>query len=561
MTEQRDKEYWNPQLCAGYARCGSTQQRAGFGTDTGFDYRPVLQGSSCQCARDAAHAYSTSAPMAKYEPGQRVCLAYPSKNHVAACGNPYIPDHGVRIYRSERNATSDPTFGQWPVKYSHLNGQHQNGMVDYKGFQNCPKFCENMDKSLCTLCFDLESDLAPGMYTFHFDWTFNGPTDAYASCFEAEVVDSAPLLKTASTNMIDFKTEKGQIWANGQPFMIKGASWFGFEEVTNVIHGLWGQLSIDDGLAFLAKNDFNALRVPYSVSTVLTNPLLDDGLVSMEPTLQGKRMLDALDLLIAKAQEHNIVIMLDAHRLRPEAGIGELWYDDLTSESDCIQAWTILARRFCSTWNVIAADLKNEPHGEAEWGSGSPKDWRLGAERLGNAVLQECPRWLIFVEGVEKNIVGDDNTNSENGWWGGKLQGARNFPIRLSDPSKLVYSPHVYGPSVFMKPSFAHPAFPENLVPIWTADFGQVPEFPDAKPIVVGEWGGHFVKKDKAWQERIQTYMVANGIGHFYWSLNPNSGDTGGLLQDDWQTPEQSKLDLLKPCASTKISALFKTSE
>ena len=31
----------------------------------------------------------------------------------------------------------------------------------------------------------------------------------------------------------------------------------------------------------------------------------------------------------------------------------------------------------------------------------------------------------------------------------------------------------------------------------------------------------------------------------FYWCLNPNSGDTGGLLGDDWTTPDEGKLALL----------------
>lgn len=71
--------------------------------------------------------------------------------------------------------------------YSHLNGVHVNGEIDYKGFQNCPKFDENNDKALCTVCFDLEADLAPGLYSFQWQWSFNAVTDAYTSCWEAQV--------------------------------------------------------------------------------------------------------------------------------------------------------------------------------------------------------------------------------------------------------------------------------------------------------------------------------------------------------------------------------------
>jgi endoglucanase len=31
---------------------------------------------------------------------------------------------------------------------------------------------------------------------------------------------------------------------------------------------------------------------------------------------------------------------------------------------------------------------------------------------------------------------------------------------------------------------------------------------------------------------------------NFYWCLNPNSSDTGGLLMDDWVTTNEDKLDL-----------------
>jgi hypothetical protein len=32
---------------------------------------------------------------------------------------------------------------------------------------------------------------------------------------------------------------------------------------------------------------------------------------------------------------------------------------------------------------------------------------------------------------------------------------------------------------------------------------------------------------------------------NFFWCLNPDSGDTGGLLADDWITPDITKLNLL----------------
>merc|ERR1719419_880857 len=66
--------------------------------------------------------------------------------------------------------------------------------IDFQGFQNCPAFCENMDKSLCTGSFTVPTDLADGIYTFQWKWVFNKGTAPYITCFEAYVgQDVAPV--------------------------------------------------------------------------------------------------------------------------------------------------------------------------------------------------------------------------------------------------------------------------------------------------------------------------------------------------------------------------------
>lgn len=42
---------------------------------------------------------------------------------------------------------------------------------------------------------------------------------------------------------------------------------------------------------------------------------------------------------------------------------------------------------------------------------------------------------------------------------------------------------------------------------------------------------------------------------NFFWCVNPNSGDTGGLLNYDWMTPDTKKLEFLATLVSnpTKI--------
>ena len=73
-------------------------------------------------------------------------------------------------------------------------------------------------------------------------------------------------------------------------------------------------------------------------------------------------------------------------------------------------------------------------------------------------------------------------------------------------------------------------------------------------PLVVGELGGTYTGADRQWQDAAVEYMRARGIGLFYFALNPQSDDTGGLLKDDMTTPEAAKLKLLSRLRTTPSS-------
>ncbi|NEO85707.1 MAG: cellulase family glycosylhydrolase [Spirulina sp. SIO3F2] len=213
----------------------------------------------------------------------------------------------------------------------------------------------------------------------------------------------------------------------------------------------------------------------------------------------------------------------------------------------------MLARRYQNQKNVIGADLKNEPHGPASWGTGDRKtDWRLAAERAGNAILNINPHWLIVVEGVEKNVPGQQL----NHWWGGNLEGVKNYPVRLSHPKQLVYSPHEYGAGVHNQPWFNTPEFPNNLEQRWHIGFQYIAE-ENIAPILIGEFGGRKVdanSKEGIWQRRLVDYIDRQNLHFTYWSWNPNSGDTGGILRDDWRSIDQPKQALLQPLLDNGFS-------
>lgn len=359
---------------------------------------------------------------------------------------------------------------------------------------------------------------------------------------------------TTTQSLLDLRARADGVFLGDARFTIKGASYFGLESDILVPHGLWGgdaSTTLATIAELLTTNGFNLVRLPLAASAVLENSIVDRYKMSNETRLldafagRELRYLDVLDYIVSEFASHRLLVLLDIHVLVGGGPITPLWFDCPETKTWVGDAWEVLARRYALSWNVVAADLKNEPHGEATWGSGDPNtDWRLAACALANRVLQICPRWLIFVEGVQ--FAASDATHELPCFWGENLQDVRvAAPLELSVPERLVFSPHLYGPDVADQPYFHGARFPENMQSVWDAHFGFVSEQRIA-PLVIGEWGGKYrSERDVKWQDTFAKYLGERSIGFVYWCVNPNSGDTEGLLEDDWRTPRSDKLRLL----------------
>src|SRR5438270_6139184 len=53
----------------------------------------------------------------------------------------------------------------------------------------------------------------------------------------------------------------------------------------------------------------------------------------------------------------------------------------------------------------------------------------------------------------------------------------------------------------------------------------------------------------------LMVYIRAHGLSYTFWCVNPNSGDTGGLLEDDWTTVNPAKMALLRTDLAPLIGA------
>lgn len=365
---------------------------------------------------------------------------------------------------------------------------------------------------------------------------------------------------------IDFRGADGQILANSHPFSFKGAAWFGPESEHVVPEGL-DRAPMDFYFNFLAQNNFNALRLPFNHKAVRQNsfiplasfsPILNPELINVH-TGTPVRYLEMLQAIADAAAKHNILVVLACDRLSADAFPGNgLWYEEhgALDEAATQDSWSRLAQALCGKWNVVAADLMNEPH-KATWAKNDPRtDWDKGATRVGNHVLNQCGRWLILVQGIYMGATGDGGA-SKGYWWGENLWGAIKHPIALSIPSKLVYAPHTYGPSVYEHHYFRREeGFPDNMPSIWNQHFLNARK-PSTTPFVVGQMGGSCASDaDRQWHEKAVSFFQTQRVGVFYVALNP-TWQQGGLLKDDWRTPNTDKLEALSLLPSTDVASLL----
>jgi endoglucanase len=353
-------------------------------------------------------------------------------------------------------------------------------------------------------------------------------------------VATTPALAAAGTGY--WHTSGRQILdSNNTPVRIAGINWFGFETSNNVVHGLWTR-DYKSMLDQIKSLGYNTLRLPYSDDIFKSGTAANsiDFSNGKNTDLQGLSPLQIMDKLVAYSGQIGLKIILDRHR--PDAGgQSALWYTSSVPESTWIADLQSLATRYAGNPTVIGIDLHNEPHDPACWGCGdTTTDWRLAAERGGNAVLAKNSSLLIFVEGIQ-------SFNGDSYWWGGNLQGAGANPVRLNVANRLVYSAHDYATSVFNQTWFSDPTFPNNMAGIWNKNWGYL-FANNIAPVWVGEFGTTLASTtDQTWLRTLVQYLrptAQNGADSFqwtFWDWNPNSGDTGGILKDDWTTVDTVK--------------------
>ena len=224
--------------------------------------------------------------------------------------------------------------------------------------------------------------------------------------------------------------------------------------------------------------------------------------------------------------------------------------------------------------NIIAIDIFNEPW-DYTWA-----EWKDLSEKAYAAIAEVNNDVLVMVEGISGGTSagvevphGNEDTNPN---WGENFYPARDAMLDIPQ-DRLIISPHTYGPSVFVQKQFMDPSQPEcdglegdeagdndcnvvidadRLAAGWDEHFGFLRE--QGYAMVIGEFGGKMdwpagfsdadqarwshitTSVDEEWQNTFVDYMKAKNIQGCYWSINPESADTGGLYLHEYDNDGES---------------------
>ncbi len=391
-----------------------------------------------------------------------------------------------------------------------------------------------------------------------------------ADTSKSDIPQSRPAENVPEPSTDDWLSAKGSkiIDKSGCEVWLTGCNWFGYNTGTNCFDGLWA-CDLDTSLAAIADHGFNLLRIP--ISTELVNNW-EDGVFppanynnATNSYLNGLNSLEIFDHTIGQCRANGIKIMIDFHCAVTDSmgHMKPLWVDGSITEKDYFRALEWIADRYKNDDTIIAIDLENEPHGKqnesprAKWdGSKDSDNWKYIAEQAAGKVLGKNPNLLVMVEGIEiypKNTSSNGNFSSQNeadyyfNWWGGNLRGVADNPVDLGKfQNKLVYSPHDYGPSVYEQPWFKGGYDYDSLRSDCWYDNWSFIQDKNIAPLLIGEWGGFMTEPNLTWMTCLRQFIKDNRINHTFWCFNSNSGDTGGLVLDDFTTWDNDKYNFVK---------------
>ncbi len=351
---------------------------------------------------------------------------------------------------------------------------------------------------------------------------------------------------------------------NGTEVWLTGLSWFGYNTGSNLFDGVWG-CNLKSAIEGIANHGFNLMRVPMSAQLLLQwkNGEYPEANYNhaYNSELDGMNSLEIWEYVLALCNQNGIKVMIDIHSSETDAmgHMAPLWYTGNVTEQQYYEAIEWIAERYANNDTVVAYDLKNEPHGKASetdhaiWNdSDASNNWKHAAEVAGNIILDYNPHALIVIEGIQiypidpqsNNFTSTNDEDYYNSWWGGNLRAVADYPIDFGSEERnrqVIYSPHDYGPAVYAQPWFEGGFTYESLMEDYWYDSWLYIDDQHVAPLLIGEWGGFMTGDNLTWMTYMRQLIAEYHLNHTFWCYNANSGDTGGLVLDDFTTWDEEK--------------------
>lgn len=337
-----------------------------------------------------------------------------------------------------------------------------------------------------------------------------------------------PPLRTKGRYIID---------SNNVRFKLVSVNWYGASDEQFIPGGLDVQHRQDIARA-IRRLGFNSVRLPYADEMVRKNPLIASHLLAANADLVGYKALDIFDAVVEALTDAGLAVIVNNHITQARwCCDGNLcdgtWSNDYLgpfcrvtqTEDEWVENLVTVMRRHVHNPFVVGVDLRNEVR--SVWGKFTWNSWATAAEKAAGILHIVQPNWLMIVEGV----------SSAN-----DISGARNRPIELTVPDKLVYSAHVYGWSGWgaLSPYWTreYKSFAADMLhnwayllatgtaPVWIGEIG-VPEKPN--------------KGDLHYWKNLMRFLKETDADFGYWAINPrkpkeNEIETYALIEDDWKT-------------------------
>ena len=255
--------------------------------------------------------------------------------------------------------------------------------------------------------------------------------------------------------------------------------------------------------------------------------------------------------------------------------------------------------------NILGIDCFNEPF-KYSW-----SQWADLAKMCYDAMAAEDDDLIAIVEGVSGSHEGATPTVFDpepfgdldvNPNWGENLYGQQFDPIQIPK-DRLCFSPHTYGPAVYVQKQFidqtvaacvgleddaagkakcklvverSNAAAVAKIRRGWDQHFGYLVD--QKYCVITGEFGGYKtwpinpvkptaatiwahlptnVRYDWEWQNIYVDYLKSKGMTDFlYWSINPESGDTGGIYNHAYTLSNESGWGVWQGLDTEKASML-----